>query len=154
MNYRKVPFMGLGNYNVDFAGEPFLANRGGIAPVNANTYEAHMDHDEKGRPLGDYDAMFPGAGFAGLPTRTVVLRPRKDAAPGWPGFFGWLAATHPQLYNYARVSLPNYVEDRQGISSAGSQLGTFSRSQTYGGGIVNLGTIGPNRGGNFAGIRQ
>ena len=105
---------GLNGY-MDFPGEPFLAN--------------HAPPADGFSPLGAYDAMRPGAGLAGS-TRatgvtTVMLRPRKDASPGWPGFFGWLAATYPEFYDYARVSLPNMVEDRQGITSAGSQLGAY-----------------------------
>ena len=96
---------GLSGY-MDFPGEPFLANK--AKPADAFT-------------MGDYDSLRPGKGMAG----TMVMRPRAGAAPGWPGFFGWLAATHPDMYNYARVSLPNVVEDRQGISSAGSQLGAY-----------------------------
>lgn len=41
--------------------------------------------------------------------KKVVLSAKKGAAPGFPGFFGWLAATHPELYNRAQVALPSYA---------------------------------------------
>ena len=109
------------NGYMDFAGEPFLANK---APKG----DAFT--------MGDYDAMTPGQGFAGDATALasqygqqrrsmVMMRPKSGAVPGWPGFFGWLAAVHPKFYDYARVSLPNIVEDRAGIMGSGAQLGAY-----------------------------
>ena len=149
MNYRKVPFMngmgfiseqrdqsgmplvryglldGMGDYYVDFVADSFLMNRGGAGP-RPRTDDAMSRHRDDGSLRG-YDVNSPGAGFAGLASDTkVMLRPRAGSAPGWPGFFGWLAATNPSMYNYVRVSLPNVVEDRQGFTSAGSQLGWYN----------------------------
>lgn len=51
----------------------------------------------------------------------IVLSPRKGAAPGFPGFFGWLAATHPQLYAMSQAALPNRAT-QYGKSGAGARL--------------------------------
>jgi hypothetical protein len=79
--------------------------------------------------MNGYDPMQPNTGILGdVPAvsrgapRKVMFRVKEGASPGWPGFFGWLAATHPKLYDYARVALPNVVEDRQGLQSEGSLL--------------------------------
>jgi hypothetical protein len=36
------------------------------------------------------------AGASGS-SKSIVLRPLKGAAPGWPGFFDWLRKAHPEL---------------------------------------------------------
>lgn len=110
---------GMGAY-YDFPGEPYLIN-----------------YDDKiaSPGLRGYDPIQINTGFAGPSVTgasaarakangfdTRMYRVKDGAAPGWPGFFGWLAATHPDLYDYARVSLPNYVEDRQSYPSAGATL--------------------------------
>src|SRR5258705_3879780 len=83
--------------------------------------------------MNGYDPIQIGTGFAGPavtagksgdgPTR--MYRVKEGAAPGWAGFFGWLAATHPKFYDYARAALPNYAEDRQSYVSAGPILNSF-----------------------------
>jgi hypothetical protein len=55
----------------------------------------------------------------GLGSTTVIMRPQAGAAKGWPGFFGWLAATHPAVYNYAKVALPQ----RLAVSTEGRRTG-------------------------------
>lgn len=71
-----------------------------------------------GKPPFDYE-MF----LAGDPQPpTVILRPRVGAAPGFPGFFAWLGATHPDLYNYTRTALPDIVGDIEGHRSGGMEL--------------------------------
>lgn len=52
----------------------------------------------------------------------IILRAKTGAKPGWGGFFGWLAATHPQLYNRARVANPAFVDDIESDHSTGSRL--------------------------------
>ena len=126
---------GLGNY-VDFTADTFLANkappRDAFSPLGdyvAFTADNFLANKAPPRdafsPLGNYDPVYAANNFLGAieATSTVILRPKSGSIPGWPGFFGWLAATHPQLYNQARVMLPNVVEDRQGQPAAGSQLG-------------------------------
>ena len=88
--------------------------------------------------MGSYDPIQVNTGLSGPAVTaasaaaaknagavTRMYRVKEGAMPGWPGFFGWLAATHPGLYNYARVSLPNVVEDRQSYTSAGAALSGF-----------------------------
>lgn len=56
-------------------------------------------------------------------TTTVMLRPKPGAPSGWPGFFGWLAATHPAVYNYAKVALPQrLVVATEGHRTGGATL--------------------------------
>lgn len=54
-------------------------------------------------------------------TNTVTLRAKAGAAPGFAGFFGWLAATHPDLYSRAMAVLPN-AANQYGIGASGSHL--------------------------------
>lgn len=83
--------------------------------------------------MGSYDPIYVNTGLAGPAVTaesaakakaaggtTVMMRVKDGAAPGWPGFFGWLAAAHPKFYDYARVSLPNIVEDRQSYAASGA----------------------------------
>jgi hypothetical protein len=60
--------------------------------------------------------------MAGLPMSKVILKAKVGARPGWGGFFGWLASTHPQLYNRARVANPAFVQEVQSDHSTGSRL--------------------------------
>lgn len=48
-------------------------------------------------------------GIIKMATKKVVLSAKKGAAPGFPGFFAWLADTHPELYSRAQVALPYYA---------------------------------------------
>lgn len=52
----------------------------------------------------------------------VRLNAKAGASPGWPGFFGWLASTHPQLYNRVRVMDPNFVSATETIHNTGSAV--------------------------------
>lgn len=101
--------------------------------------------------MGSYDPIQINTGLAGPAVtaasaakakaagkQTVMMRVKEGAAPGWPGFFGWLAAVHPRFYDYARVSLPNIVEDRQSFTSPGSQLGYFDSATGIPRGAVAL----------------
>jgi hypothetical protein len=59
-----------------------------------------------------YDASAPGEGFLSGSTKPakptkVILRASKTMAPGWPGFFAWLAQNYPTLYNQLRVQFSN-----------------------------------------------
>lgn len=57
----------------------------------------------------------------------VVLSASKNAAPGFEGFFGWLAATHPELFARAQAALPsyatNYGKNRSGAKITMAGLG-------------------------------
>lgn len=57
-----------------------------------------------------------------MATKKVVLSAKKGAAPGFPGFFGWLAATHPQLYSRVQVALPSYATNYGKNGGSASQL--------------------------------
>lgn len=60
-----------------------------------------------------YDALSPGGGFLSGPAPApskpvkVLLRASTTMAPGWPGFFAWLAVNQPVLYSQIRVRYPN-----------------------------------------------
>lgn len=41
--------------------------------------------------------------------KKVLLKARKNAAPGYAGFVGWLAATHPDLYARVEATDPRTV---------------------------------------------
>ena len=78
--------------------------------------------------VAGYSPTDANSGFLGAvsaPKRTVIVRPKPGAAPGLPGFLGWVAATHPELYNYIRVSLPDYVGDIEGPRSGAMMLGAI-----------------------------
>jgi hypothetical protein len=106
MQYRKIPFFNARS------GTP-LSGLGISVPRRLPFIDG----------MGNYGAEFPNSSFLGatMPaaTTTVILRPQPGATPGWPGFFGWLAATHPDVYNYAKVALPQ----RLGSSTEGHRTG-------------------------------
>lgn len=54
--------------------------------------------------------------------KRVRLEAKDGATPGWPGFVGWLAATHPKLYNVVRVSAPGIVAGIESNHTNGSVL--------------------------------
>ena len=60
-------------------------------------------------------------GMGAMPVTVAIARPVKNAATGFPGLFAWIAANHPKLYNYIRVSIPDM--DVEGVRSGASQLG-------------------------------
>jgi hypothetical protein len=60
--------------------------------------------------------------MAGLNMTKVRLEAKKGATPGWPGFMGWLQATHPALYNHARVMNGEFVMAAENDHSAGSRI--------------------------------
>lgn len=45
-----------------------------------------------------------------MATKIVRLKAKEGAMPGWQGFVGWLAETHPKLYNMARISDPDTMQ--------------------------------------------
>lgn len=55
-------------------------------------------------------------------SKTVRLQAKAGAAPGWAGFMGWLADTHPQLYNKVRVMDSDFVQAAEQQSNAGSVI--------------------------------
>lgn len=75
----------------------------------------------------------------------VKLAPKVGAAPGFPGFFAWLAATHPDLYQLSRVHLPNMVAQLDDTGSPGAHLAGYT-----GGGAVLRGIYGGGH--NLAGL--
>lgn len=110
---------GMGAY-YDFPGEPYLLDEArkisspglrGYDPLQVNTGLA-----------GPAVTAVSAASARAVGAATRMYRVKEGAAAGWPGFFGWLAATHPKFYDYARVALPNYVEDRQSFPAAGAIL--------------------------------
>jgi hypothetical protein len=120
-NYRKLPFKNRRTGAVTFALDPAIGSGG-----RDNLMDGLPPMRFRGDPfLGDYNALSPGAGLSGTTAKKVVVRPDPDAAPGWAGFFDWIATESPQMYNYLRVSLPNFVEDRQSYPSAGSVLSGY-----------------------------
>lgn len=75
--------------------------------------------------MSKYSIVDPSAGFLGgdpAGKQKIILRPKKGAAPGLPGFLAWLAATHPKAYDYVRVSVPDYAADIEGLRSGASEL--------------------------------
>ena len=72
--------------------------------------------------LGFYDSGSPLGGLAGPGKIRVRFESKKDATPGFPGFFAWMASTHPDMFNYMRVTIPNYIGARSGLQSNASDL--------------------------------
>lgn len=52
----------------------------------------------------------------------VRLEAKRDAAPGWAGFFAWAASVHPKLYNKLRVMDPDFVQAMEQQHTAGSVI--------------------------------
>jgi hypothetical protein len=86
----------------------------------------------KGSPLMDglapvttskgFGPQFPNSSMLGAVNTTVIMRPQPGAPAGFPGFFGWLKATQPAMYNYAKAALPAYVTQAEGHRTGGATL--------------------------------
>jgi hypothetical protein len=99
MRYRKIPFMSAkGSALMD-----------GLAPVTT----------QKG-----FGPQFPNSSMLGATPAgtTVIMRPQPGTAAGFPGFFGWLRATQPGLYNYTKAALPAYVTQAEAHRTGGATL--------------------------------
>jgi hypothetical protein len=124
---RKLPFTnGLGNYGAEFPNSSFLG------ASDMNVYAPKIPY---GPTFASAAPWLSGLG-AGAPAAqtTIMLRPQPNAPKGWPGFFGWLAANHPDVYNYAKVALPQ-------------RLGTATEGHRTGGAtLAGLGFLGDNTG--------
>lgn len=62
--------------------------------------------------MNGYDSIHPGGGYLGATAAPgapvkVILQADNTKAPGFPGFFSWLANAHPSLYDQIRVRFPN-----------------------------------------------
>ncbi|MHB8414595.1 MAG: hypothetical protein ACYDDA_03820 [Acidiferrobacteraceae bacterium] len=73
--------------------------------------------------MNGYNPIEPAGGFlsgATAPAKPVkvVLRASKTMAPGFPGFFAWLAKAHPDLYTLIRVRYPNIAYYEQYLDPA------------------------------------
>src|ERR1700685_155000 len=55
-------------------------------------------------------------------TTKVVLRPQPNAAPGFPGLFAWMKSELPDMYNYTKAALPQYITMIEGKRSGGATL--------------------------------
>lgn len=112
MRYRKIPFYGTKNATLE-----------GLTPIVPK------------RIKPGFGPMFPNSSMLGdiAPTTTVIMRPQPNAPAGFPGFFAWLKATQPALYNYAKVALPAQVTQAEGHRTGGatlSGLGLVTRPPT------------------------
>jgi hypothetical protein len=117
MNYRRIPFMSrLGAYTAPLQTDYDIENIG--------TEDAQ---------IGAYDSLSASTGFLSGPDKTtVVLRPKAGAARGWTGFMGWVAATHPAIYNYLRASNGDAVqaiEQGRVATQGGYGVGDISADQ-------------------------
>lgn len=101
MNYRKIPFYGTKSATMD-----------GLTPIVPK------------RIKPGFGPMFPNSSMLGdiAPTTTVIMRPQPNAPAGFPGFFAWLKAEQPALYNYAKVALPAQVTQAEGHRTGGATL--------------------------------
>jgi len=127
MRFRGDPGLGC----VPFSLDPALSRQTGDNLMDGlpvvDFRQAALKADFPGEPyvgVGDYNALAPGAGLSGA-KKTVVVRPNPASAPGWAGFFDWVANNSPKMYDYLRVTLPNFVEDRQSYPAAGAALGGY-----------------------------
>jgi hypothetical protein len=101
-----------------FVEDQYLGGPGPYSAINPN--DGWLGSYPYRAGYSTYEGHGGGNGLAG--TKTVAIaRPVKGAAAGWPGLMGWMAANHPQLYNYVKVSLPDL--DVEGVRSGASQLG-------------------------------
>lgn len=60
-------------------------------------------------------------GLGAAPVK-VLLRPQANTPAGFPGFFAWLKATQPAMWNYAKVALPAYQTQAEGHRTGGATL--------------------------------
>ena len=109
----------IGAYNIVPGNAPMVAG-------NRRSYNVYPRlQDRSVENAGGIGAMFspmnPNSGFLGGPA-VAVVRPPKNAVPGWAGFFGWVASVHPGIYNQLRVALPDYVGDIETLRSGAAEL--------------------------------
>lgn len=64
------------------------------------------------------------AGFMGniVMEKKVILKAKAGATPGYPGFVGWLAATHPKLYSVVSASAPEPLMAIENMRNPASRL--------------------------------
>jgi hypothetical protein len=106
MVYRKIPFQ-------KSRGSMALHGDEGLTPILP-----------KRVPHG-FGPQFPNSTMLGAVApvgTTVIMRPQPNAPAGFPGFFAWLKATQPALYNYAKVALPAQVTQAEGHRTGGATL--------------------------------
>lgn len=137
-DYRKVPFMNRSTGIATLAptGDAFMDGLSGTENLRSpqtNVIQQMLESDFPAEPfLFGYNPVDVGSGLAGPrgkgEVKTAIVRPRPGAAPGWPGFFAWVASVSPDMYDYLRVSLPNFVEDRQSFRSGAPALGAIDFS--------------------------
>jgi len=93
----------------------------------------------------DFGPKYPNPSFLGdasTPVKTtIIMRPQQDAPPGFPGFFGWLKATHPDFYNYAVAALPSYSTFTEGHRTGGATMAGLGDDSDLS--TVDVGTIDP-----------
>jgi hypothetical protein len=132
MNYRKIPFY---KNTVTLDGlKPAFVPQHGFGPQYPNS-------------------SFLGATAVPSSATTVVLRPQPNAAPGFPGFFGWLRDWHPGMYNYAKAALPAYVTQAEGHRTGGATLlGAAAARPANRGKVITRGFFGEESADNENGI--
>jgi hypothetical protein len=85
-------------------------------------------------------------GLTGIaPMKVIRIPAKKDATPGWPGFLGWVAATHPKLYNMMIASDPDtlmMLDQQRHSASVLSGLGLLDPDATAPGSTVASPTTG------------
>jgi hypothetical protein len=115
---RKLPFTnGFGNYGAEFPNSSFLG------ASDMNVYQPKVPYGPTFASATPWLAGLRGLGADAPVQTTIMLRPKAGAPSGWPGFFGWLAANHPDVYNYAKVALPQrLVSATEGHRTGGATL--------------------------------
>jgi hypothetical protein len=114
----------LGAYNSisesKFFGEESASNYNGIQnqtdPLFRNSDRVPYTLDGLG------DALPPGQ------STTVMLRPNPGSPAGFPGFFAWLKSEQPDMWNYAKVALPAYTTQAEGLRTGGATLSGLGHS--------------------------
>ena len=97
-------------------------------PIARIRRDIGLQDDFGASTVGGIDPMSPDSGFlkgpgTGDSKATVILRPAAGAAPGWAGFLGWVAANHPQVYNYLRAAHGDAVQAIEQSRSATMSTG-------------------------------
>jgi hypothetical protein len=170
MRYRKIPFVssttmsGLAPMVVKPRGMrgfgPQYPNSSMLGHISLSKFFGEESANNDNGLINDLDPLFrnnergpyslSGLGDA-LPAGrsvTVMLRPQPKSPGGFPGFFAWLKAEQPDMWNYAKAALPAYTTQTEGHRTGGATLmGAYLGA--YMAGIENWLEEQPTRGGAY-----
>lgn len=85
--------------------------------------------------------------------KQIKLPVKTTASPGFPGFVGWLADTHPKLYAYVAASDPDTVMDMETRRNPGSLLSGYRPASVLNG-LGDVATTATGASSSATGVAQ